>query len=131
MSARVFETPRPVPGRLVPALAGSAIVVLALPVFVAAGWPLDGWLLAATLWVAGQLFAVLLTRLPLGTGNLAAAGMRGIGTSFRAILIGVPLVVVTISDERVGLAAAILYALAFSVEFAVSLVEYFGQEARA
>ena len=131
MSARVFETPRPVPGRLVPALAGSAVVVLALPVFVAAGWPLDGWLLAATLWVAGQLFAVLLTRLPLGTGNLAAAGMRGIGTSFRAILIGVPLVVVTISDERVGLAAAILYALAFSVEFAVSLVEYFGQEARA
>lgn len=131
MSARVFETPRPVPGRLVPALAGSAVVVLALPVFVAAGWPLDGWLLAATLWVAGQLFAVLLTRLPLGTGNLAAAGMRGIGTSFRAILIGVPLVAVTISDERVGLAAAILYALAFSVEFAVSLVEYFGQEARA
>jgi hypothetical protein len=131
VSARVFETPRPVPGRLVPALAGSAVVVLALPVFVAAGWPLDGWLLAATLWVAGQLFAVLLTRLPLGTGNLAAAGMRGIGTSFRAILIGVPLVAVTISDERVGLAAAILYALAFSVEFAVSLVEYFGQEARA
>ena len=127
----MFETPRPVPGRLVPALAGSAVVVLALPVFVAAGWPLDGWLLAATLWVAGQLFALLLTRLPLGTGNLAAAGMRGIGTSFRAILIGVPLVVVTISDERVGLAAAILYALAFSVEFAVSLVEYFGQEARA
>lgn len=131
MSARVFETPRPVPGRLVPALAGSAVVVLALPVFLAAGWPLDGWFLAATLWVAGQLFAVLLTRLPLGTGNLAAAGMRGIGTSFRAILIGVPLVAVTISDERVGLAAAILYALAFSVEFAVSLVEYFGQEARA
>ena len=127
----MFETPRPVPGRLVPALAGSAVVVLALPVFVAAGWPLDGWLLAATLWVAGQLFAVLLTRLPLGTGNLAAAGMRGIGTSFRAILIGVPLVAVTISDERVGLAAAILYALAFSVEFAVSLVEYFGHEARA
>ena len=131
MSARVFETPRPVPGRLVPALAGSAVVVLALPVFLAAGWPLDGWLLAATLWVAGQLFAILLARLPLGTGNLAAAGMRGIGTSFRAILIGVPLVAVTISDERVGLAAAILYALAFSVEFAVSLVEYFGQEARA
>ena len=120
MSARVFETPRPVPGRLVPALAGSAVVALALPVF-----------LAATLWVAGQLFAVLLTRLPLGTGNLAAAGMRGIGTSSRALLIGIPLVAVTIADEGVGLAAAIVYALAFSIELAVSLVEYFGQEARA
>jgi len=131
VSARVFETPRPMPGRLVPALAGTGVVVLALPVFAAAGWPLRGWLLAATLWVAGQLFALLLTRLPLGTGNLAAAGMRGIGTSFRAMAIGIPLVAVTVADERVGLAAAVVYALAFTVELAVSLVEYFGHEARA
>jgi hypothetical protein len=131
VNARVFETPRPVPGRLVPALAGSAVVALALPVFVAAGWPLRGWLLAATLWLAGQLFALLLTRLPLGTGNLAAAGMRGIGTSFRALLIGIPLVAVTAADERLGMAAAGVYVLAFTVELAVSLVEYFGQEARA
>ena len=88
----MFATPRPVPSRLVPALAGSAVVALALPVFVAAGWPLRGWLLAATLWIAGELFALVLSRLPLGTGNLAAAGMRGIGTSFRAMAVGIPLV---------------------------------------
>ena len=131
MSARVFETPRPIPGRLLPAVAGSAVVALALPVFVAAGWPLRGWLLAATLWVAGQLFALLLTRLPLGTGNLAAAGMRGIGTSFRAIGVGIPLVAVTVADERVGIAAAAVYALAYTVELAVSVVTYFDTEARA
>ena len=131
MSARVFETPRPVPGRLVPALAGTIVVGLALPVFVAAGWPLDGWLLAATLWVAAEAFAWLLTRLPLGTGNLAAAGMRGIGTSFRAIAIGIPLGVATVSNEEVGIAAAIVYALAYTVELAVSLLSYFGTEAQA
>ena len=131
MSARVFETPRPVPGRLVPALAGTIVVGLALPVFVAAGWPLDGWLLAATRWVAAEAFAWLLTRLPLGTGNLAAAGMRGIGTSFRAIAIGIPLVVATVSNEEVGIAAAIVYALAYTVELAVSLLSYFGTEAQA
>ena len=131
MSARVFETPRPVPGRLVPALAGTIVVGLALPVFVAAGWPLDGWLLAATLWVAAEAFAWLLTRLPLGTGNLAAAGMRGIGTSFRAIAIGIPLVVATVSNEEVGIAAAIVYALAYTVELAVSLLSYFGTAAQA
>ncbi len=124
-------TPRPVPGRLVPALAGTLVVALALPVFVAAGWPLKGWVLAATLWVAGQAFAWLLTRLPLDAGNLAAAGMRGIGTSFRAMAIGIPLVVVAVADERVGIAAALLYAFAFTVELAVSLVTYFGSEARA
>ena len=127
----MFSTPRPVPGRLVPALAGSAVIALALPVFVVAGWPLDGWLLAATLWLAGQAFAWLLTRLPLGTGNLAAAGMRGIGTSFRAIGVGIPLVAVTVADERVGIAAAAVYALAYTVELAVSVVTYFDTEARA
>jgi hypothetical protein len=131
VNARVFETPRPVPGRLVPALAGTTVIALALPVFAAAGWPLRGWLLAATLWVAGQLFALLLARLPLGAGNLAAAGMRGIGTTFRALVIGVPLVVVAAADESVGLAAALVYVLAFTVELAVSLVSYFGAEARA
>ncbi len=124
-------TPHPVPGRLVPALAGTLVIALALPVFVAAGWPLKGWVLAATLWVAGQAFAWLLTRLPLDAGNLAAAGMRGIGTSFRAMAIGIPLVVVAVADERVGIAAALLYAFAFTVELAVSLVTYFGSEARA
>ena len=131
MSTGAFSTPRPIPGRLVPALAGSALIALALPVFVVAGWPLDGWLLAAVLWVAAQAFAWLLTRLSLDAGNLAAAGMRGIGTSFKAIAVGIPLVAVTVSDERVGVAAALLYAFAFTVELAVSLVTYFGAEASA
>ena len=131
MSAGVFTTPRPIPGRLVPALAGSAVIALALPVFVVAGWPLDGWMLAAVLWVAAQLFAWLLTRLSLDAGNLAAAGMRGIGTSFKAVAVGIPLVAVTVSDESVGIAAALLYAFAFTLELAVSLVTYFGAEAKA
>jgi len=131
VSAGVFTTPRPIPGRLVPALAGSAVIVLALPVFAVAGWPLAGWTFAAVLWVAAQAFAWLLTRLSLDAGNLAAAGMRGIGTSFKAIAVGIPLVAVTVSDERVGVAAALVYAFAFTLELAVSLVTYFGAEANA
>jgi hypothetical protein len=131
MSTGAFTTPRPIPGRLVPALAATGLIVLALPVFVVAGWPLGGWVLAAVLWAAGQLFGWMLARLSLDTGNLAAAGMRGIGTSFRAIAVGIPLVAVTVSDERVGIAAALLYALAFTLELALSLVAYFGTEAGA
>ena len=50
---------------------------------------------------------LLLARLPLGDGNLAAAGMRGIGTSFRALAVGIPLVAVTVANESVGIAAAL------------------------
>ena len=119
------------PGRLAPTIAGGAVIALALPIFVAAGWPLQGWLLAAVLWVASEVVALLLARLPDGPDNLAAAGMRGIGTTSRALLVGVVLVIVTVSNETVGLAATILYAIAFTAELAVGLATYFGGEAKA
>lgn len=131
MSAGIFATPRPVPSRLIPTLAGGSVIVFALPVFAVAGWPLSGWALAAVLWAGALAFAQLLARLPGDPGNLAAAGMRGIGTTFRALLVGVPLVVVTVSDEAVGIAAAGLYALAFTVELVAGLAVYFGAETRA
>lgn len=131
MSGGIFATPRPVPSRLAPAMAGGCVILLALPVFAIAGWPLQGWALGAVLWAAALAFSLLLARLPRDPGNLAAAGMRGIGTTSRALLVGVPLVAVTVSDERVGIAAAALYGLAFTVELAVGLVTYFGGEARA
>jgi peptidoglycan/LPS O-acetylase OafA/YrhL len=130
MSSGMFSTPRPVPSRLAPTIAGASVIALALPVFAVAGWPLSGWLLAAVLWAAAQAFAFVLARLPSDPDNLAAAGMRGIGTTSRGLLVGIPLIVVTVGDERVGIAAAAVYALAFTVELAVGLAVYFGSEAR-
>ena len=58
--------------------------------------------------------------------------MRGIGTTSRALLVGHPCSSsVTVSNETVGIAAAILYAVAFTVELGVGLVTYFGGEAKA
>ena len=131
MSSGVFSTPRPVPGRLLPAAAGSVVVALALPVFAIVGWPLAGWALAAVLWFAGLGLQELLTRLQGGADTLAAAGVMGIGMSFRAMAVGVPLVVATVADEALGLSAALLYAFAFTLSLAISLAEYFGSEARA
>jgi hypothetical protein len=130
VNAGIFSTPRPVPGRLVPALAAAAVLLLALPVFAVAGWPLRAWALASILWIAAQAFALVLARLTRDADNLAAAGMRGIGTLLRAFLVGIPLVVATVSDERLGIAAALLYTLAFTVELLVGLVSYFGGEVR-
>ena len=131
MNARMFETPRPVPGRLAPAVAGGTVIALALPVFAVAGRPLEAWALAAVLWVGAELFALVLTRLSKDADNLAAAGMRGIGTTSRGLLVGIPLIAVTVADEGVGISAAILYAVAFTVELAVGLLAYFGAEAKA
>ncbi|HEY6113092.1 MAG TPA: hypothetical protein VIV37_03225 [Gaiellaceae bacterium] len=131
MSAGIFSTPRPLPSRLAPIVAGGTVIALALPVFAIAGWPLRGWALAAVLWAASEIVAWLLARLPDSPDNLAAAGMRGIGTTSRALLVGIVLVIVTVSNESVGLAAALLYAMAFTVELGVGLATYFGGEAKA
>ena len=131
MSAGIFSTPRPLPSRMGPTLAGGTVIALALPIFAIAGWPLQAWALAAVLWVASETFAAVLTRLPDSPDNLAAAGVRGIGATSRALLVGIVLVVVTVSNETVGLAAAILYAIAFTVELGVGLATYFGGEAKA
>ena len=126
----IFSTPRPLPSRIAPTVAGGTIIALALPIVAIAGWPLQGWALAAVLWAAAEIFTLVLARLPNSPDNLAAAGMRGIGTTSRGLLVGVVLVIVTVSNETVGLTAAILYAIAFTAELGVGLATYFGGEAR-
>jgi hypothetical protein len=122
----IFSTPRPVPARGFPALVGGAVIALALPVFLLAGWTLRGWALAAVLWVAAQALSLLLTRLRLGADNLAASGVVGIGMSLRPIAVMVVVIAVAASNAELGLAAGLLFALAYTLELVVSLVSYFG-----
>jgi hypothetical protein len=124
----VWATPRPIPPSHVPRIAGAAVIALALPVFLAAGLPLRGWLLAAVLWIVAELAAVLLARLPLGADNLAAAGVRGVGMMFRSVAVMVVVIVVAASDAELGVAAGVLYALAYTLQLALSLTTYFASE---
>ena len=128
MRLAMFETPRPVPSRLLPALAAAGVLVLALPVFLAAGLPLGGWVLASVLWLAGEALALLLTRLGVGADKLAASGVVGIGMTMRSVAVGVVLIAVAATDARLGLSAALLYVIAYTLELGVSLATYFGQE---
>jgi hypothetical protein len=103
-------------------------VVLALPVFLVAGFPLGGWALAAVLWAAGELLNLWLSRLPTGADHLGSSGLVALAHSFRGIGVIVVLAAVTLADRHVGLAALAVYALAYSLSLGISLVEYFGGE---
>jgi len=126
----VFSTPRPVPGRRVPALASAGVVVLALPVFLVGGFPLAGWALAAALWAAGEVLGVWLARIPTGADNLGRSGAVAVAMAFRGIGVMVVLLAITVADRRVGIAAVVVYALAYTLSLGISLIEYFGGEAR-
>jgi hypothetical protein len=118
-----------VPGRLMPALAGGTVVALALPIFLLGGWPLAGWALGALLWVGGQLLGLLLARIRAGGTNVAASGVLGVGMMFRAVAVMVVLLAVAASDASLAVAAAVVYALAYTLELALSVVTYFGSTA--
>ena len=121
----MFATPRAVPARRLPAIAGTTVVLLALPLFFAAGWRIEAWGIAAGLWLAYQAIGAWLDRLPLGGDNLAATGLVAFGRMTRAVVLMAILIVVAVSDAGLGLPAAVVYALAFTVEFGWSLVAYF------
>ncbi|MFL5914201.1 MAG: hypothetical protein ACJ752_00990 [Gaiellaceae bacterium] len=121
----ILSTPRPVPGRRAPMLAGAGVVALALPVFLVAEFPLDGWAIAAVLWAAGEALGLWLARLPIGADHLGFSGLVALAHSFRGIAVMVVLLVVTVADRDVGIAAVAVYALAYSLSLGVSLVEYF------
>ena len=128
MTGGLLSTPRPVPGRRAPVLAGAGVIALALPVFLVAGFPLGGWALAAVLWIAGELLAVWLNRLPTGADHLGSSGLVALAHSFRGIGVIIVLAAVTVANRDVGIAALAVYALAYSLSLCVSLVEYFGGE---
>ena len=128
--AGVFSTPRPLPDQRLPVIVGAAVIVLAFPIFVAAGWDLRGWTIGATLWAGSRALAALLTHLRGGMGNLAGSGVVGFGMTFRALAVMVVVLAVAASDARLALASLLLYALAYTAELGLSLALYFSGETR-
>ena len=130
MPSALFSTPRPEPSHVLPALGSAVVLLLALPVFLLAGWPLAGWGLAAVLWAAVHLIDVVLHRSRGDTGNLAASGVQAFGLFFKSIGLLVVLVAALAASPHLAIAAAVTYALAYTFELGLSLLGYFGTAAR-
>jgi hypothetical protein len=115
---------------MLPALVGTLVVLLALPLFLVAGWPLGGWAAGAVLWVGFEALGWFVQRLRPREGNLAAASVAGFLMMFRAIAVMVVALVLVVSDKWLGIAALLTYAAAYTAQLGLSLVAYYtGPEA--
>jgi len=126
MRSALFSTPRPEPGHVLPALGGGAVILLALPIFLVAGWSLAGWGLAAVLWAAVHAIDAVLYRSKSHTDNLAASGVQAFGLFFKSIGLLVVLVAAVAASPELAVGAAVTYALAYTFELGLSLATYFG-----
>lgn len=126
MPAGIFATPRPIPGRLMPALGAVVVLLVALPIFLLAGWPVAAWGLGALLWVGLEALDLFLTRLRGKTGNVAASAVLAFGLSFKALVVLAVLVAAAATRPHFAAAAAIVYVLAYTFQLGLSLITYFG-----
>ena len=131
MKVGVLGAPRPVPRRALPVAAGATVIALALPVYLLAGWRLAGWGIAAVVWIGVQALGLLLARVKPSPSNLAASGVLAFAMMARVLAVLVVFVAVASSDGRLGLSAALVYAVAYTAELAASLGAYYVQEPTA
>jgi hypothetical protein len=117
---------RPVPSRLIPALGGAVVVLLALPVFLLLSWDLRAWALAAVLWVGVHALDLVLARLRTRTGNLAASAVQVSALLFKSLGLLIVLFATVASNPHLALAAVLVYALAYTFELGLSLLAYYG-----
>ncbi|MGH2995529.1 MAG: hypothetical protein ACRDM9_04360 [Gaiellaceae bacterium] len=123
--AGALLTPRPMPDRRAAVALGGALVGLALPLFLVAGWRVQGWALGAVLWAASQALGLVLARIGIHEPTLRGSGIVAFGMMGRGVLLGIVLVALAAADPYLALAGALVYAAAYSAELALSLLLYF------
>ena len=117
--------PRPLPDRRIAVVAGRALVALALPVILVAGWPFAGWVFGAALWLVSRLLDAAFARVGIGEPTLRGSGFVAFGMMGRGILLALAGIAVALYDSEVALAGVLVYAAAFTLELALSLTLYF------
>jgi hypothetical protein len=105
------------------------LLVLALPAFIIAGWPLLGYVVAAAAWLLQrgiQLIASRRVRSSMASGDRRTAmGIMGATTLGRVWLIALAVLIVGLTDREAGLAAALLSAALFTLYFGSQIVDRF------
>jgi hypothetical protein len=100
-----------------------AFLALALPIFLAAGFPILGWVTAAGLYVGQRLIAMLAARKaeqaddPRTTVGLLAGSMIGRGWLVAGAILAIGLT----TESEVGLSSAVLFLATFTVHLTMTL----------
>jgi hypothetical protein len=126
VKTELLGTPRPVPGRLLPAAGAAVAIGLALPVFLLAGWPVKGWGLGAVLWAGLATLSLVIARVRTRTAGVVSSSLQGIELLVKALAVLAVVLAAAHSDASVAIAAILVYALAYTLELTLSVATYFG-----
>jgi hypothetical protein len=108
-------------------------LAITLPIFIAAGWSLIGYAVAATVWVIQAVAQIALQRKVDSSDNpRTVVGLVAGGSMARAWFAAIAVLVTGLIDERAGLAAVVLILVLFTFYFAAKISgHYFDQMGEA
>jgi hypothetical protein len=118
-----YYTPAPRPP-VTPALAmlqflAAPIALAALPVFIAGGWPVEGWWIGTGLWAANRTIQWATLKFIIGLPQTIAVGVAGFSFLTRAWGSMIILfLTVHFEGKDVAVPAAILFAVLFTADLA-------------
>jgi hypothetical protein len=96
------------------------VLALALPVFIAGGFPIAGYVAGGGVWIAQRLLQVgLAQRARDSEDPRTVVGLTVASMILRAWLVATSIFLVGMSDKDAGLAAAVLVIALFTVYFAM------------
>ncbi len=100
-----------------------ALALIALPIFIAAGWPLGGWAAGAGAWVAQRMVSNSTTRRAAAARDVRTrVGLLAGSMIGRGWLVALTILLVGLADRRAGLSGAVLFLAVLTTHLIISMV---------
>jgi hypothetical protein len=100
------------------------VAVLAAPVFLLAGWPLEGWFWATALWAGNRYLQSVIERRAARMGALRGVGILGVSMLFRPWIGMLALFLITKDDGTLVVSSVLLFLILVTIDIATRVLTH-------
>jgi hypothetical protein len=100
------------------------VAVLAAPVFLLAGWPLEGWFWATALWAGNRYLQSAIERRAARMGALRGVGILGASMLFRPWIGMLALFLITKDDGTLVVSSVLLFLILVTIDIATRVLTH-------
>jgi hypothetical protein len=100
------------------------VAILAVPAFLLAGWPLEGWFWATALWAGNRYLQSVIERRAARMGALRGVGVLGASMLLRPWIGMLVLFLITKDDRAMAVSSVLLFLLLITIDIATRVLTH-------
>jgi hypothetical protein len=100
------------------------VALLAVPVFLIAGWPLEGWFWATALWAVNRYLQSVIERRAARMGALRGVGVLGASMLLRPWIGMLALFLITRGDSTMAVSSVLLFLILVTIDIATRVLTH-------